>query len=71
MNKADQDAKQPNIKRLLLFIGIVVAAFALYAILGSIFTGNTPDQDNGIGAVNDTDSSSIVASDTIAGDTIR
>lgn len=70
MSPENQDAKQPNIKRLMIFIGIAVAAFVLYAVVGSLFTGNTPDKEKGIGSVNNTDSSIVMPSDTIAGDTI-
>lgn len=70
MSPENQDAKQPNIKRLMIFIGIAVAAFVLYAIVGSLFTGNTPDKEKGIGSVNNTDSSIVMPSDTIAGDTV-
>ena len=69
MSPENQDAKQPNIKRLMMFIGIAVAAFALFAIFGSLFTGNTPDKEKGIGSVNETDTSIVSPSDTIAGDT--
>lgn len=71
MSPENQDAKQPNIKRLMIFIGIAVAAFVLYAVLGSLFTGNTPDKEKGIGSVNNTDTSIVMPSDTIAGDTVR
>lgn len=55
----------------MIFIGVVVGAFILYAVLGSLFTGNTPDKDKGMGAVNNTDTSIVLPSDTIAGDTVR
>jgi hypothetical protein len=70
MNHEERQSMQPNIKKLMIFIGIVFAAFVLYAIFGSLFTGNTPTDDKGVGAVNSSNTYALPA-DTLAGDTIR
>ncbi len=57
--------ENPNIRKLLLFIGAAVAAFALWAIFGSLLTGNKPDSPKGAGAVTAGDSAYVTESDTL------
>ncbi|MCY7352397.1 MAG: hypothetical protein LH606_17320 [Cytophagaceae bacterium] len=52
-------------KRLLIFVAIVFACFIIYAVVGSLMTGNTPDKKQGIGATNSADSTQVVADDTL------
>lgn len=52
-------------KRLLIFVAVLFACFIIYAVLGSLMTGNTPDKAQGIGATNGADSTQAVADDTL------
>ncbi len=52
-------------RKLLIFIAIVFAAFVIWAVVGSLLTGNKPESDKGIGAVNRNDSTMKVADDTL------
>ncbi|PQA56166.1 MULTISPECIES: hypothetical protein [Siphonobacter] len=56
--------ENPNIRKLFIFIGVVVAICAIWAIVGGLFT-NSPTGTKGVGAVTDKDSAFVQESDTL------
>jgi|GEM_PF-4440217 len=52
-------------RKLLIFIAVVFAAFVIWAVVGSLLTGNDASLDKGIGATNPSDSTQKVADDTL------
>lgn len=52
-------------RKLLIFIAVVFAAFVIWAVVGSLLTGNKPEADKGIGATNRADSTQKVTDDTL------
>ena len=56
--------RNPNLRNLLIFLGIAMAALILWAIFGSLLTGNTPDTNKGTGAVNQNDTSIVTENDS-------
>ena len=57
--------RNPNLRNLLIVLGLLMAGVILWAIFGSLLTGNTPDKNKGTGAVNQTDTSIVTENDTL------
>lgn len=54
-----------KIRTLFIAIGVIVTLFALWAIFGSLLTGNKPDTPKGTGAVTAQDTAIVQESDTL------
>ena len=57
--------RNPNLRSLLIFLGIAMAALILWAIFGSLLTGNTHSSNKGTGAVNEHDTSIVTENDSL------